>query len=102
MRWVQRYSPTEPVDLSNWYCGITHNSDYSKLDEYLKSKGITDFHFRRWLSNDLIASNEILSFFIRNGMRTKPLKGKPHEATKYVYVFKYNPKILDEVLSIIS
>jgi hypothetical protein len=102
MRWVQKYSSDGPIDLSAWYCGITHNNDFSKLDEYLKSKGITDFYFRRWLSNDLTASNEILSFFIKNGMKTKPIKGKPHDATRYVYVFKFNPKILDDVLSILS
>jgi len=102
MRWVQKYSPKTGVDLSSWYCGMTHKEDYSKLEEYLKAKGIADFCFRRWLSNDLISSTEIMSFFIRNGMKNKPFKGKPKEEIKYVYVFKVNPKILDEVLPLIN
>jgi hypothetical protein len=98
MRWVQRYSSENPVDLTGWYCGITHNDDSSKLEKYLSQKGNTNICFRRWLANDLTASNEILSFFVKKGMKSKVMKGKPNGQIKYVYVFKVNPKILDEVL----
>jgi len=66
MRWVKKYSAEDKYDLSEWYCGITHQDDLEKLNKYLSDNNINALFFRRWLSNDLNASYEILSFYIKH------------------------------------
>jgi len=101
-RWINRHSSGNAVDLSTWYCGITHHTDTSRLDVLMKEKGNHELHFKCWLANDLIASQEILSFFIKNGMVNKPIKGKLNSQTKFVYVFKIHPQLLDDVINLLS
>ena len=101
-RWITRHSLGKHADLSAWYCGISHTNDTSKLEEYLKKKGITELYFKCWLANDLMASQEILTFFIKNGMKNKTVKGKVNNQTKFVYVFKIHPQIVDEVIDLMG
>lgn len=101
-RWVVRYTTEGPVDLSKWYCGITHVENTSKLDSYLEKKGSQNLYFKRWLANDPIASQEILSFFIKNGMINRPIKGKLNVQTRYVYVFKIQPAVVDDIIELLS
>lgn len=101
-RWVIRHSPQGSANLTQWYCGITHVENTSKLESYLEKKGHRDVHFKRWLTNDLAASQEILSFFIKNGMVHKPPKGKPNVLTRFVYVCKIQPPIIDEVIDLLG
>lgn len=101
MRWVARNSTSGAVELSNWYCGTTHINDISQLENYLSKKNLPDLHFRKWLTNDVLASLEISKFFIKNGMRNRPPK-EIRPDTRYVYVFKINDAILDDILKIFN
>jgi hypothetical protein len=102
MRWVNRYSSGKDIDLSDWYCGMTHVDDYAELEKYINRKGVPEIFFRRWLANDLTGSYEVLRFFVKNGMRSNPVKGNPKDNTRFIFVFKVHPRVLDDILKILG
>lgn len=98
MRWVQKYSNDSNVDLSAWYCGITPQSDIDGLEKLLQHKGIKSICYRRWFANDANAAQEIVGFFAKNGMKTKPLKGGVRNEAKFIYIFKSQPSVNEEII----
>jgi hypothetical protein len=102
IRWVQKYSNSKSVDLSAWYCGVTDQNGFAELDQLLKKKGISDLYYRRWFANDPNAALEIVGFFVKNGMKTKPLKGGIRNEARFVYILKSQPNITEEVIGLLS
>ena len=102
VRWVQKYSNGNSVDLSVWYCGVTHRDDFAPLDDLLKKKGVSDICYRRWFANDPNAAQKIVDFFVKNGMKTKPSKGNIRDEARFVYIFKGQSQVADEVMGLLS
>jgi hypothetical protein len=102
MRWVHKYSPENKVDLSEWCCGLTHFSDFTLVDKMLMDKGFANFHYRHWYANDGSAAHEIIGFYVKNGMKTKPPKGGYKNNAKYFFIFRAQPKTMEEILVLLS
>lgn len=102
VRWIQKYSNGDVAELNAWYCGVTHVKDFAPLEKFLKNKGITNVYYRRWFANDANAAQEIVGFFAKNGMKTKPFKGNVRSEAKFIYIFKDQDKVTDEIVGLLS
>lgn len=102
IRWVQKNSNGNSKDLSEWFCGMTHINDNAVLESLLKAKGISDVCYRKWYANEVIAAQEIVGFFGKNGMKTKQVKGTAKPDARFVYIFKNEQNIAEELANLLS
>jgi len=103
MRWVNRNTLEGALDLSVWYCGVTHVNNSPLLEQFLKKNEGQNIYFRKWLANDSAAAIEIQKFFIKNGMQTRPpAKGELKPDIRFVFTFKTNPLMTDELLKFLT
>jgi hypothetical protein len=102
IRWVQKNSNGNSKDLSEWFCGMTHVSDNAVLDGILKAKGLSDVCYRKWFANEVMAAQEIVGFFGKNGMKIKQTKGTARPDARFVYVFKNDQNIADEIVGLLG
>ena len=102
VRWIQKYSPQGNIDLSSWCCGLTHYKDFRAVEKMLAEKGVTDVYYRHWFANDIGAAQEIIGFYVKNGMKTKPVKGGYKSGARYFYIFRADIKSPDDIFSLLS
>jgi hypothetical protein len=102
IRWINRNSIGNNLNLSDWYCGITNRRDFDELQQYAIGRNVKDLYFRKWDANSNSISHEIELYFTKNGMKNKPQKGNPRVDQVYVFVFNANVAMPDEVLKLIG
>ena len=102
MRWIHKYSPEKKIDLTLWCCGLTSQKDFSAVNKMLNNKGFDDPCYRHWYANDVHAAQEIIGFYVKNGMKNKAPKGGYKSEAKYFYVFKARAQNIDEIVGLLS
>ena len=83
------------VVYDNWYCGITNNP-ISRQNAHKSKNGKTTFLWESYNARSVNIALAIETYFHSKGMlNTDDKGGYDKENSKYVYVYKKHPTILD-------
>lgn len=93
-RWVSENSVT--VQNWRWYCGITKHSDRTRIVQHIREKGIEGLCWHPWNAGTFENAHEIEVYFSGIGMANAPTTGGATSESKFVYVFKQYPTLIDE------
>lgn len=89
------------IDHSNWYIGVTNNAQVRKV-QHQRQKNISALYYKAWDAETKSNALAIEKHFHDLGMKDKASSGGAVETTKYVYVFKINPNMIDEVAYLLN
>ena len=79
----------------NWYCGITNNPNLRKNGHKTKNKEIP-FLWRHFNARSVKIALAIETYFHKKGMlNTDDKGGYDKEKSKFIYIYKRHPTILD-------
>lgn len=84
------------VDYANWYIGVTNNTNVRK-GQHKRTKKTAALHFEYWDAGTMENACEVERHFHKKGMRDKHGKGGVRASTTYVYLFKINTNIIDDL-----
>jgi predicted GIY-YIG superfamily endonuclease len=91
-KWALKNS-TGWIVYSNWYVGITNNPNARK-----SAHNSANGHLYFWLEQNARSrriAEAIETYFHNKGMKEKDLKGGAKDDSKYIYIYKKYPTIVD-------
>lgn len=91
--WTKKNSALS-VNYSNWYVGITADETNRKSSHKSNNYGEI-FFWQCFNARSVNIARAIETYFHKKGMLEKDLPGAITERSKFVYVYKKNPTLVD-------